>query len=320
MKTPVGGTPNPDTTPPTVTMTAPAQGTFVGASVNVAATATDTVGVQSVQFLLDGSPLGLPDTAAPFGVTWTTAGASAGLHTLAARATDAAGNQATSTGISVVIDRTPPSVAITAPAGGATVSSIVTLSANASDNAGVQSVQFRIDGCGTRRSVTRGPHTASPGTPTRLANGTHFITAVVRDKAGNRTTSATVTVTVSNTQTQPTGLVAAYGFNEWSGTRAGAVSRATLTRGQYRSARNSDAMNNGVTVLDAPSLDLTTALTLRGMVPTHSRERLHPRSRVRDWWLGRHRACGRVTVRCPPRPLLASGGQGAARSPAWPSS
>ena len=45
MKTPVGGTPNPDTTPPTVKMTAPAHGAFVGASVSVAATATDTVGV-----------------------------------------------------------------------------------------------------------------------------------------------------------------------------------------------------------------------------------------------------------------------------------
>ena len=97
-------------------MATPTQGAFVGASVNVTATATDTVGVQSVQFLLDGSPLGLPDTTAPFGVTWTTAGAT-GVHTLAARATDAAGNQATSTSISVTIDTTPPSVAVTAPTG-----------------------------------------------------------------------------------------------------------------------------------------------------------------------------------------------------------
>ena len=215
-------------------MTAPAQGTFVGASVNVAATATDTVGVQSVQFLLDGSPLGVPDTATPFAMTWTTAGASAGLHTLAARATDAAGNQATSTGISVTIDRTKPSVALTAPAGGATVSSIVTLSANASDNAAVQSVQFRIDGAELGARDTWAPYSVAWNTNT-VANGTHVITAVARDKAGNQTTSATVTVTVSNTNTQPTGLAAAYGFNDGSGTRAGPVSGATWTAaGKYR--------------------------------------------------------------------------------------
>ena len=197
MKTPVGGTPNPDTTPPTVKMTAPAHGAFVGASVSVAATATDTVGVitsgvKSVQFLLDGSPLGLPDTAPPFGLTWTTAGATAGLHTLAARATDAAGNQATSTSISVTIDRTRPSVALTAPAAGATVSSIVTISANASDNGALQSVQFTLDGADLGARDTWAPYSVAWNTST-VTNGTHRLTAIARDTAGNQTTSATVT-------------------------------------------------------------------------------------------------------------------------------
>jgi hypothetical protein len=91
-------------------------------------------------------------------------------------------------------------VAITAPAGGATVSSIVTLSANASDNAAVQSVQFRIDGAELGARDTWAPYSIAWDT-NAVANGTHAITAVVRDKAGNQTTSATVTVTVSNTNT-----------------------------------------------------------------------------------------------------------------------
>ena len=53
-----------DTIPPVVAMTAPAAGTVAG-NVTVSATATDLVGVAGVQFLLNGSPLGAEDTAAP---------------------------------------------------------------------------------------------------------------------------------------------------------------------------------------------------------------------------------------------------------------
>ena len=60
-----------DTTPPTVTMTAPVDGAMVtGAAVPVSANAADNVGVASVQFMLDGSTLGAPDTSAPYSTTW----------------------------------------------------------------------------------------------------------------------------------------------------------------------------------------------------------------------------------------------------------
>ena len=54
-----------DTTPPTVAITSPAGGASVSGTVTVAATATDDTGVTSVQFRLNGSPLGGPDTTAP---------------------------------------------------------------------------------------------------------------------------------------------------------------------------------------------------------------------------------------------------------------
>ena len=50
-----------DTTPPTVSMTAPANGATVTGSVTVSANASDNVGVAGVQFLLDGAPLGTED-------------------------------------------------------------------------------------------------------------------------------------------------------------------------------------------------------------------------------------------------------------------
>ena len=48
----IGNSPLPDTTPPTVTITAPSAGTVSG-TINVNANAGDNVGVAGVQFLLD---------------------------------------------------------------------------------------------------------------------------------------------------------------------------------------------------------------------------------------------------------------------------
>ncbi|MDD5580533.1 MAG: DUF4082 domain-containing protein [Methylobacter sp.] len=93
-----------DTTSPIVTMTAPVNGaTVTGATVPVSANASDNVGVTSVQFLLDGAALGSPDTAAPYSITWNSTAASNGVHTLSARAGDAAGNLTTATGVSVTV-------------------------------------------------------------------------------------------------------------------------------------------------------------------------------------------------------------------------
>lgn len=83
-----------DTTPPTVSMTSPASGATVSGNVNVAATATDNVGVASVRFFLDGVQLGTDDTTAPYAISWDSATSSNGSHTLMATAFDAAGNTA----------------------------------------------------------------------------------------------------------------------------------------------------------------------------------------------------------------------------------
>ena len=64
----VASPPPPDTGAPTVSVTAPAEGATIGGSVNVTASAADNVGVVGVQFLLDGSPLGTEDAAAPYAV------------------------------------------------------------------------------------------------------------------------------------------------------------------------------------------------------------------------------------------------------------
>jgi glucose/arabinose dehydrogenase/PKD repeat protein len=101
----VANPPSQDTTPPTASMTAPVGGSTVGGDVTVSATASDTVGVAGVQFLLGGVPLGAEDTTAPYSIVWnSTAVANGGPYQLSARARDAAGNQATATPVSVFVD------------------------------------------------------------------------------------------------------------------------------------------------------------------------------------------------------------------------
>ncbi|HEV8150859.1 MAG TPA: Ig-like domain-containing protein, partial [Gemmatimonadales bacterium] len=100
-------------------------------------------------------------------------------------------------------DTTPPTVAITTPAAAATVSGTsVTVSANASDNVGVVGVQFKLDGNSLAAEDTSAPYSVSWDT-TLSANGSHSLTAVARDAAGNSTTSIPVVVTVLNVDTTP---------------------------------------------------------------------------------------------------------------------
>jgi len=97
-----------DTTPPVTALTSPTPGATVSGAVNVAATASDNVGVAGVQFKLDGAPLGAEDTAAPFSVSWDTTAGTNGTHSLTAVARDAAGNQTTTTAVSVTVSNAAP--------------------------------------------------------------------------------------------------------------------------------------------------------------------------------------------------------------------
>ena len=188
----------PDTTPPTVSITAPANGATVsGTVVTVSATASDNVGVVGVQFKLDGANLGAEDTTSPYSVTWNSTTAANGSHTLTALARDAV-NTTLSAGVSVTVDNASPTVSLTAPANGATVSGTgVTVSATASDNVGVVGVQFKLDGANLGVEDTTAPYSV-PWDSTTATDASHTLTAVARDAAGSTTTSAGVSVTVDN--------------------------------------------------------------------------------------------------------------------------
>lgn len=193
-----------DSSPPTVSVTAPASGATVSGSVPVSATASDNVGVTRVDFAVDGTVVASAGSA-PYGFTWNATGASAGSHTITATAYDAAGNS-TPTSVDVTVpsaaDTTTPTVSFASPASGATVSGTASVQANASDNIGVTSVTLSVDG-----SVV-GTDTSSPWTfsidTTLLANGTHTLAVQASDGAGNAS-SAQESVTAQNSLPNLTG-------------------------------------------------------------------------------------------------------------------
>ena len=113
-------------------------------------------------------------------------------------------------------DTTAPTVSITSPSSGSTVSGTVTLSANASDNVGVVGVQFKLDGQKLGVENTASPYSYIWSTIQSL-NGSHTLTATARDAAGNQTTSSGITINVNNI-IDPKAPVASYSFNEGSGT------------------------------------------------------------------------------------------------------
>ncbi len=193
----------PDTTVPTVSVTAPADLATVSGTVSVTATAADNVAVAGVQFKLDGALLGAEDTTAPYAVSWDTLTSSNGSHTLKATARDTSGNVATSATITVTVsnataDVTPPTITITAPTNLSTVSgTTVSITATASDDVAVAGVQFLLNGTALGAEDTSAPY-AIGWDSTTVANGSFTISAVAHDAALNVGTATPVTVTVNN--------------------------------------------------------------------------------------------------------------------------
>jgi peptidoglycan/xylan/chitin deacetylase (PgdA/CDA1 family) len=96
-----------DTTPPTVAISDPHDGATVRGTIAIAATASDDVAVQRVELFVDGVSIGSLDSA-PYSIAWSTASHGDGPAVITARATDAAGNAATSTPVTITVDNTPP--------------------------------------------------------------------------------------------------------------------------------------------------------------------------------------------------------------------
>lgn len=90
-----------DTTPPTVALTAPAAGPVSGL-VTVSASAADATGINNVRFFAGAMLIGT-DTTSSYSIPWDTTKLQNGVYALTAVATDNAGNQNTSSPVSVTV-------------------------------------------------------------------------------------------------------------------------------------------------------------------------------------------------------------------------
>jgi peptidoglycan/xylan/chitin deacetylase (PgdA/CDA1 family) len=169
----------------------PSASTWFAAPMSVTLTATDSAsGVANIKYTTDGAD---PRTsgavyAGPITVATTS--------TVRFSATDNAGNVEAPKSVSVQIDTVAPTVTLTKPTNNQqyTLIGIVSLAATAADTggAGLARVEFFIDGSRVASD------TSSPYTGTAIVGrGTHTVTAVAVDKAGNTKTSAPVTIRVN---------------------------------------------------------------------------------------------------------------------------
>jgi hypothetical protein len=157
----------------------------------------------------------------------------------------------------VYVDTNTPTVSLTAPTGGSTVSGTISVSAAASDNVGVSRVEFYRDGSTLVGISTGSPYSVSDAT-TGVANGSHSYTAKAFDAAGNSTTSASVSVTVNNTTTGTPGqlqwvksMVTPNGYNAEACSVVADSSGNVIVGGNFVygvdfGSGNSYSLNNGI--------------------------------------------------------------------------
>jgi len=190
--------PGPDTTPPTTSIacngTTCATSYISAVSVSLSATDTGGSGVDRTVYTTDGSDptAASPTYTGPFTVAQTT--------TVKYFSIDKAGNAESvkSRLIQINADTVAPTVSMTNPANGASVrrNSTVALAANASDaGSGIAQVTFTVDG-NTLGTDTTAPYGLN-WRPRNVSLGQHSLRAIARDVAGNTTTSAARTVTVT---------------------------------------------------------------------------------------------------------------------------
>jgi hypothetical protein len=196
-----------DTTRPTVAIAnPPAARTYTNAqTVTIGASASDNVGVTSVEFY-EGSTLRNTDTTAPYTHDWSFDAANNGSHVWTARAYDAAGNARTSSPVTltVSIDIAPPTVTITSPTNGANrTTATITVTGTARDSvspaSGISAVEVRVNG-GNWQTATGTTNWSRSVTLTPCPN---TIEARSRDRAGHHSLIASNFVRYTPPNTAP---------------------------------------------------------------------------------------------------------------------
>ena len=191
---------------PTVSITAPLNGTSIvaGSNLTIAASAADADGtVTKVDFYRGGTTLLGTSTASPYSMVWNAI--PAGSYSLTAVATDDKAATKTSAAVTITVTsppNAPPSVTLTSPGNGAVFSApaSVGLAATAGDSDGtVTKVEF-FQGATLIGTASTTPYTS---TWSNVGVGSYVITAKATDNLGATKTSAAVSIAVGPANKKP---------------------------------------------------------------------------------------------------------------------
>ena len=181
-----------------VALLAPGEGEVISGSYTLIASVEGDVEPTQVEFFAFDESLGRVDEA-PFKLVWDSTGVPNGDYRILARATDAEGQMGEQQVLASVDNRlpddAPPAVSFLYPIAGASLCGAIDLEAMASDDDGIEQVEFRLGRTVLGTAVTE-PYRYSWDTTT-VADGAYELGAVATDTAG-QATQQTITVEVDN--------------------------------------------------------------------------------------------------------------------------
>ncbi len=195
---------HPTVTPPSVTLTSPKAESTISGTTALSAEAGGPSPISSVQFLLDGQPIGPAVTSPPYTLNWTPGSGVSGKHFLSAQVTDSRNLIGTAADAPVTIQETTgggggetPGISIVNPGAGQIVSGTVQVSASAHDEAAIEKVQFYLDGKPLGAPLTAAPWAISWNTKEAI-NAGHTLSVSMTDAMGRTVSSSNVAVKVEN--------------------------------------------------------------------------------------------------------------------------
>ena len=182
----------------------PYAGQIISGQQTISVLAEDNVGIDSVDFFIN-NVLVYSDFEEPYEYDWNTEFEFEDAnHIIGSIVTDIAGNQFEIPSISIFVnnipnDNVPPTISISNPVSGQTVSGTINFTVNVDDNVGIAQVEFFIDGY-SLGIVTEEPYSHLWDTSSNIgAHGDeHALSAIVIDAAGNTSFSQPILVIVAN--------------------------------------------------------------------------------------------------------------------------
>lgn len=183
-----------DIEPPSINIFSPIDNSDVSDMILIEVNANDNVGIREVSLYVNNILIG-SDITYPYQFSWDSNTVPDGISIISAYGDDTSNNQTKSNDISVnvdntenpIIDNTPPIVEIVNPFDGETVTKVVNIKIDATDNISVSKIELYIDNNLVISIVDVNVLTYSLNTR-KISSGVHTITAKAFDSSGNSDT------------------------------------------------------------------------------------------------------------------------------------